>query len=103
MARVASTRAPNGSKAVTQAFLTALDDIPEARQAAVAGAAQLMIREALKTRRSKIKSAAMAARAQSRPAPSRRRKVATAADDMPKRGRGRPRKVQPTPEPEPSV
>jgi hypothetical protein len=78
MAKIASTRAPHGSRAVAHAFLAALDEIPEARQAVVAEAAQLMIREAPKIRRNRIRSAAMDAKVRSRPAQSRRRKAATA-------------------------
>jgi hypothetical protein len=53
-----STRAPRGSKPVSQAFFTALESIPGAMQAAVARAAQVMIRDELKARREKIKAAA---------------------------------------------
>ena len=50
-----STRAPRGTKPVTQAFFTALDAVPEAARAAVAKAAQAMIRDELKGRKEKMK------------------------------------------------
>ncbi len=53
-----STRAPRGAKPVSQAFLTALENIPDASRAAVAKAAQTMIRDELKLRREKIKAKA---------------------------------------------
>ena len=53
----ARTRAPRGSRAVAQAFLAALNEIPEARQAEVAKAAQAAIRDALKLQRDKARAA----------------------------------------------
>ena len=53
-----STRAPRGTKPVSQAFFTALDAVPEASRAAVAKAAQAMIRDELKGRKDKMKVAA---------------------------------------------
>jgi hypothetical protein len=54
----ARTRAPRGTKAVAQAFFDALQEIPDARQAEVARAAQLAIRDGLKNLRGKAKSTA---------------------------------------------
>jgi hypothetical protein len=54
-----TTRSPRGAKPVSQAFLTALDTIPEASRSAVARAAQAMIREELKAQRDRIKAAAV--------------------------------------------
>jgi hypothetical protein len=51
-----STRAPRGTKPVVAAFFTALDAAPEASRAAIAKAAQVMIRDALKARREKVKA-----------------------------------------------
>jgi TRAP-type C4-dicarboxylate transport system substrate-binding protein len=53
-----STRAPRGTKPVMAAFFTALDATPEASRAAIAKAAQVMIRDELKMRREKVKAAA---------------------------------------------
>ena len=55
-AETPTTRAPRGAKPVSQAFLTALDNIPDASRAAVAKAAQVMIRDELKLRREKMKA-----------------------------------------------
>ena len=57
-ADTAAIRAPRGTKPVSQAFFTALESIPEASRSAVAKAAQVMIRDELKTRREKLKIAA---------------------------------------------
>ena len=53
-----SPRSPRGAKPVTRAFFAALESIPEATRAAVAKAAQTMIRDELKLRRDKLKAAA---------------------------------------------
>src|SRR4051812_48326971 len=74
----ATGRAPRGTKPVAQAFLAALDSVPEEARAAVAKAAQGMIRDELKNRRDKLKAAAakdkarrpVAAKRQSKPAPA---------------------------------
>jgi hypothetical protein len=57
MAKAETTvaRAPRGTKAVSQAFFTALDVIPEASRDAVAKAAQVMIRDQIKLQRQKAK------------------------------------------------
>ncbi len=47
------TRAPRGTKTLTQAFFSALSEIPEDRRDAVAKAAQSAIREELQARRLK--------------------------------------------------
>lgn len=62
------TRAPRGAKAVVSAFLAALNDIPDARRVEVAKAAQVSIRDEVKTMTVKAKEA-------SKPAP---RKAAAA-------------------------
>lgn len=74
----AATRAPRGTKPVTQAFFTALDSVPEATRSAVAKAAQAMIRDELKNRRDKLKAAAAKEKAR-RPAPAKRAPKAPAA------------------------
>ena len=56
--KVSATRAPRGSRVVTKAFFTALDDVREAQQESVARAAQIMIRDELKARRANAGSAA---------------------------------------------
>ena len=53
-----TTRAPRGAKPVSQAFFTALESIPKATRAAVAKAAQAMIRDQIKTQREKVKAIA---------------------------------------------
>lgn len=53
-----AARAPRGTKPVSRAFFTALESVPEASRLAVAKAAQVMIRDELKSRREKIKTAA---------------------------------------------
>ena len=62
MARAETTtgtaRAPRGAKPVAQAFLAALDSVPEGARSAVVKAAQTMIRDELKNRRDKVKAAA---------------------------------------------
>jgi hypothetical protein len=56
-ADTAPTRSPRGTKPVSQAFFNALDAVPEAQRAAVAKAAQAMIRDELKARREKARAA----------------------------------------------
>ena len=63
LAEKTSSRLPRGTKPVVQAFLTALDAVPEASRPAVAKAAQTMIRDEMKLRRSKQGSARSAAKA----------------------------------------
>ncbi len=51
----ARTRAPRGTKILTQAFFAALHDIPQAQQEAVAKAALIAVKEQLQLRRQKAK------------------------------------------------
>ncbi len=88
-----STRAPRGTKPVSQAFFTALDNVPEASRAAVAKAAYAMIKDEIKARREKIKIAA--AKEKARKPATAKRAAKTAAQmakgtSSPKR---RPRKL----------
>ena len=53
-----TTRSPRGAKPVSQAFFTALESVPEATRAAVAKAAQAMIRDEIKMQREKARAAA---------------------------------------------
>lgn len=86
-AETASTRLPRGTKPVAQAFLAALDSVPEMSRAAVAKAAQTMIRDELKARREKERANRTAApkrggtmrakAAASAPKPVRRRRAAS--------------------------
>ncbi len=57
------TRAPRGTKSVTQAFFNALHEIPDMRRAEVARAAQLAIRDGLKGARERAKTMAQKANA----------------------------------------
>ena len=57
-AETTPTRAPRGTKPVSQAFLAALDAVPEPSRAAVAKAALVMIRDELKARKEKMKAVA---------------------------------------------
>ena len=68
MLKAATTpiRAPRGAKPVSQAFLTALDAVPEPSRAAVARAAMSMIRHELKARNEKMKTAAAKAKENAR-------------------------------------
>ena len=59
------TRAPRGTKTVTQAFFAALDEIPDGQQAVVGAAALAGIRDELKERRAKNKGTATKARTRS--------------------------------------
>jgi hypothetical protein len=56
-AKSASTRAPRGSKTVSQAFFTALEDVPEASRAVVSNELKAM-REKAKVAAAKIKARA---------------------------------------------
>jgi hypothetical protein len=70
-AKSASTRAPRGSKPVSQAFFTALEAVPEASRAAVANAAHTMIRDELKAMRAKTKASAAKIKAHTPTKPKR--------------------------------
>jgi hypothetical protein len=61
-------RAPRGTHNVARAFFVALNEIPAARQAEVARAAQAAIRDELKIARERAKLAASKAKATARPA-----------------------------------
>src|SRR5438105_10829066 len=84
------SRAPRGTKTLTQAFFSALADIPEDRRDAVARAAQSAIREELQARR--IKQAGKSTRG---------RRATTSADKANGPGKrlakGPPRAPQPPP------
>ena len=79
----ASPRAPRGTKSVSQAFFAALDAIPEASRAAVAKAAQAMIRDEIKSQREKAKAAS--AKDKARKPASRAKTVPNAAPKTVKR------------------
>lgn len=57
-----SNRLPRGTKPVAQAFIAALDTIPQASRAAVARAAQALIRDELKARREGRKPKSLASK-----------------------------------------
>src|SRR4051794_2644484 len=96
----ATGRAPRGTKPVAEAFLTALESVPEDARAAGAKAAQGMIRDELKNRRDKLKAAAakdkarrpVAAKRQSKPPAAEGAKPATAT---PAKRRARKQAVAP--------
>ena len=71
-----ATRAPRGSRVVSQAFFAALDAVPDIQRVIVARAAQEMIRDELKARR---EMAGKAAAKGSRAAPTRGTKPVTTA------------------------
>jgi hypothetical protein len=58
-----SSRAPRGSRPVTQAFMTALESVPETSRSAVAKAAMAMIRDELRVAKGNMKLAAAKDRA----------------------------------------
>ena len=82
-----ATRAPRGSKPVSQAFFAALDSVPEASRAAVARAAQVMIRDELKLRREKLRASAAKEKARK---PHAKAKLKQADAEPVRRGRGKP-------------
>jgi len=69
------TRAPRGTRNVTQAFFAALDGLSDGQQAGVATAALAAIRDALKARRLKAREAAARARAKTKATTPRRAKA----------------------------
>ena len=75
-AATSTGRAPRGTKPVAQAFLAALDAVPETARPAVAKAAQAMIRDELKSRRDKLKATAAKGKARRPAASGRTRKLA---------------------------
>ncbi len=78
-----TSRAPRGTKQVSRAFFAALEDIPEVSRAAVAKAAQAMIREEIKSQREKAKARAASAKQKARK-PTSRRTIAPAPAPAPK-------------------
>jgi hypothetical protein len=81
----ASSRAPRGTKILTQAFFAAADDIPEAQRAAVVKAALTAIRDQIKNNRDRAKAARAAAKAKLSRAPASRRPKRAAAKAAPVR------------------
>jgi hypothetical protein len=74
------SRAPRGSRPVTQAFLTALEAVPETSRASVAKAAMLMIRDVLKGQKPlKKPAAAKAKKARAKSAPATKLRKARAS------------------------
>jgi hypothetical protein len=71
------SRAPRGSRPVTQAFLTALEAVPETSRASVAKAAMSMIKEMLKLQKpARMPAAAKAKKARAKSAaPAKVRKA----------------------------
>ena len=67
-----STRAPRGTKPVSAAFFSALDAAPEAQRIAIARAAQVMIRDELRTRRERAKAVTTKARAATKTATTKK-------------------------------
>ena len=55
-AETQSARLPRGTRPVAKAFFDALDAVADAQKAAVARAAQILIRDELRTRREKGKA-----------------------------------------------
>ncbi len=88
-AETGTSRAPRGTKPVSAAFFSALDAMPEAQRAAVARAAQVMIRDELRLRREKVKTASDKARANGKAHPAKaapaRKTAAPAASSPPNR------------------
>ncbi len=75
-----SSRAPRGTRTLTQAFFSAADGIPEAQRADVVKAAVMAIRDQLKEEREKAKLTKARAKAKgAKTAGTRRRKVADPA------------------------
>jgi hypothetical protein len=65
-----STRLPRGTKPVGQAFLNALDTVPEQSRAAVSKAALSMIRDEIRASREKQRASRSGSAASAKPAPS---------------------------------
>ena len=91
-------RLPRGVKPVAKAFFTALDAIPDAARAAVAKAAQAMIRDQLKQRRDKLREATLKEKEKARrpavakPVASKARSTGKAAPSTPAKAKRRTRK-----------
>lgn len=88
-AETTPARAPRGAKPVAQAFFAALDAVPEAARAAVARAAQAMIRDEARSRREKAKAAAARAKAR-KPAAAKPAAKAAAAKPSVRSASARP-------------
>ncbi len=73
-----ATRAPRGTKILTQAFFAAADEIPEAQRAAVVKAALAAIRDELKNDREKAKIAKAKIPAKAKTAAGKAKPVAKA-------------------------
>lgn len=73
------SRAPRGSRPVTQAFLTALEAVPETSRASVAKAAMAMIRDVLKTSKPARAPAAKAKKAKAKSGAARKVRKTRAA------------------------
>jgi hypothetical protein len=87
MAKAAtSSRAPRGTRVLTQAFFAAADEIPEGQRDAVVKAALASIRDTLKEAREKAKAAKAKAQA-GRPSRGRTAKSARAAGPSAAKGR----------------
>ncbi len=78
-----ATRAPRGTKPVSQAFFTALAVVPEAARNVVAKAALIMIRDELKARREKIKAVAAKEKARTQPTTTRAAKPEAVKTEQP--------------------
>ncbi len=92
------SRAPRGSRPVTQAFLTALEAVPDTSRASVAKAAMSMIKDVLKTQKPvRTPAAAKAKKASAKTGPAKKvrkaravaAKVAPPAPPAVKKRRGR--------------
>jgi hypothetical protein len=107
----ATTRAPNGTKTLVQAFFAAADDIPEPRRDAVVKAALAAIRDQIKDAREQQKVAKANARAKAgKAAAGRRPKVASpapkkqaAAAARGKTARAKPGRPRASPKPAPQA
>src|SRR3954471_12190969 len=82
----ASSRAPRGTRVLTQAFFSAADEIPEGQRDAVVKAALASIRDTLKETREKAKAAKAKAKAGG---PSRGRTAETTRTRRPSAAKGR--------------
>jgi len=107
----ATTRAPNGTKTLVQAFFAAADDVPEPRRDAVVKAALAAIRDQIKDAREQEKAAKANAKARAgKAAAARRTKVAgparkqqPAAAARGKTGRAKPGRPRASAKPAPQA
>lgn len=84
MKPAATTRAPRGTKPVTQAFFAALDAIPEAARAAVAKSALASIRDEMKAQKEKMRVVAAKEKEKAKAAKRTAAKPAPAASPVAK-------------------